>query len=168
MDLFLYRTAYLPFGTYGMLQVPDGFDCLTVGQPWRGNAPFVSCVPNGVYDLVPHAGSKGKGIYALVNKDLGVFHQPGDRENDDQRFACLLGDKANHPDQLQGCEAVGQRYMYYDPDGTGKKYQTALSITNSGKTQAKLFNILHRGRHDMRLIIAPWAGIEHGHQGTHW
>lgn len=167
-DLYLYRTAYLPFGTYGVLVAPGEFECLTVGQPWRGNQPFKSCVPNGTYDLVPHAGSKGKGVYAMVNEPLGVFYQPGDREHENQRYACLLGDRANHPDQLQGCEAVGKKYMYWDPDGKGRKYETALCVTDSGKTQAQLFNHIGRGRDDLRLHIKPWAGIQLDHLGTYW
>lgn len=103
----LERYCYCPYqGTFGKLMAPE-FDLFTVEQPWRGNQPFASCVPEGVYDLVwvdsPHFGE----TVALENRDLRVFASQDDATEPGDRFACLFH-SANLASQLQGCIAPGE------------------------------------------------------------
>lgn len=46
----LERFAYTPMGTFGKLTMPE-FSCYTVERPWLDNKPFVSCIPEGEYDI---------------------------------------------------------------------------------------------------------------------
>ncbi len=50
-------------GTFGRLYVyrsPVVWTCLTVERPWLKNAPSVSCIPDGLYDLRLSYFNKGK------------------------------------------------------------------------------------------------------------
>nr|VFK58914.1 MAG: hypothetical protein BECKUNK1418G_GA0071005_100548 [Candidatus Kentron sp. UNK]VFK68630.1 MAG: hypothetical protein BECKUNK1418H_GA0071006_100448 [Candidatus Kentron sp. UNK] len=49
----LMRFANHPFGTVGELLLPNGERLYTVEAPWRGNAPNVSCIPCGEYEVAP-------------------------------------------------------------------------------------------------------------------
>lgn len=38
-------------GTFSELRLESGWGCLAVERPWAGNAPFISCIPAGVYEI---------------------------------------------------------------------------------------------------------------------
>ena len=105
--LVLERYCYSErMGTFGrVLDLP--FDCYTVEQPWRGNRPFESCVPEGVYRLVPVTSPRWGRTYALVNEQNRVFAAHSDIERDGDRYACLIH-AANRASELQGCIAPGE------------------------------------------------------------
>ena len=46
----LERFGYTPMGTFGRMRY-KGYECYTVERPWENNAPYVSCVPTGIYPL---------------------------------------------------------------------------------------------------------------------
>lgn len=46
----LARFAYTEKGTYGRLSV-GAFSCFTLELPWLNNEPFISCIPEGTYEL---------------------------------------------------------------------------------------------------------------------
>lgn len=46
----LARFAYTESGTYGRLSV-GSFSCYSLELPWLNNEPFISCIPEGTYDL---------------------------------------------------------------------------------------------------------------------
>ena len=48
--MVLERFNYGPDVTVGRLMVP-GFMCFILEPPWRNNEPYLSCVPEGLYDL---------------------------------------------------------------------------------------------------------------------
>lgn len=77
-----------------------------VEQMDNGNAPFISCIPEGDYVLVKFSSNKYGETFALHNPDLDVFAHKTDRVHDKQRYACLIH-AANRFDQLQGCIAPG-------------------------------------------------------------
>lgn len=154
MLLILKRFAYLPRGTYGHFFLEDGTEILTVEQPWRDNRPYHSCVPEGKYELYPHNGSPGKGEYALVNHELNVYYQPADAKPGG-RFACLFGDVANHPDQVEGCIAFGMNHFWY---GTAS-LKPYLSVGNSALAHKKVMNAIGEGRKDLTLSIEKWDGV---------
>ena len=37
-------------GTFGVLLIEDTVICATLECPWRENTPFVSCIPDGMYE----------------------------------------------------------------------------------------------------------------------
>lgn len=105
--LVLERYCYSErMGVFGRVRgVP--FACHTVEQPWRGNAPFVSCIPEGLYQLAPVTSPRFARTYALVNPELRVFASQADCERDGDRYACLIH-AANRASELQGCIAPGE------------------------------------------------------------
>lgn len=106
--LTLYRN-YFPHGTYSFLADDNGNAFLkTVERPWKDNAPNISCVPEGVYDLIPHKSPKHGECYALQAPDLGVtIYGPSQRTH-------VLFHTANRPSELEGCIAPGTDFGVVD------------------------------------------------------
>ena len=53
MELYLDRFCTdAKMGTFGRLYMP-GFFCYTVEKPWKNNERWLSCIPEGVYKLIP-------------------------------------------------------------------------------------------------------------------
>ncbi len=100
--LTLHRT-YFPRGTFSYLCDDNGnIICVTCERAWTNNKPGVSCVPEGIYDLVPHTSPKHGKCYALEAPTLGVeIYGPSLRTH-------ILFHKANKPSQLEGCIAPGR------------------------------------------------------------
>ena len=107
MRLVLERYAYMKDRTMGVLYV--GKEILyTVERPWLpspdslGGVGFQSCVPDGLYALVPFNSPKHPDCFALSCPELDVHvdqHPTG-------RYAILIH-SANHVDQVVGCIAPG-------------------------------------------------------------
>jgi hypothetical protein len=99
--------------TLGLLFVNDLTLC-TIERPWipstlsRGGTKGVSCVPPGIYKLVPHDTEAHPETWALVNPDLGVVHQQHQSKNPNDRAAVLIH-AANYAEELRGCIAPGCR-----------------------------------------------------------
>lgn len=102
----LSRFCYSEQGTFGRI---DGlpFECVTVEQPWRGNRPFESCIPEGIYNLVAVDSPRFGPTFALENASVRVFASATAATEPGDRFACLIHG-ANRADQLQGCIAPGR------------------------------------------------------------
>jgi len=98
--MILERFAYSPYGTFGRLIVGD-LKLWTVEQPWNDNLPKRSCVPEGVYTLEHHEGSKYKDTWALVGET--VSHWPGEGK---KRATCVFH-KGNTAGNVWGCIAPG-------------------------------------------------------------
>ena len=92
MKLTLER-SYLPHCTLGVLHVPGAGEFATIERPWLNNKPNVSCIPEGVYQCVPHNGNKFKNVWCL--------------ENVVDRSAILIH-VGNFVDDVIGCIAVGK------------------------------------------------------------
>ncbi|WP_062260371.1 DUF5675 family protein [Endozoicomonas arenosclerae] len=91
--LLTLERAYLPHCTIGQLLVPGHNTYATIERPWKGNQPFESCIPEGVYDCQKFSGNKFKDVWQLMDvpeRTYILIHQ---------------GNKAAH---VQGCIAVGQ------------------------------------------------------------
>ncbi len=72
----------------------------------RAGKPFDSCVPYGIYDLIPHDTEKHKNVWALVNHDLGVYHKRSEMRYGLDRFAILIH-SGNYVTDVTGCICVG-------------------------------------------------------------
>ncbi|MDF5698383.1 DUF5675 family protein [Vibrio parahaemolyticus] len=99
--IVLYRRGF-EHGTFGVLCDEFGNEiCKTIERPWKDNAPMISCIPDGHYDLVPHQSPKFGKCYALDGEEQGVtIWGPSQRTH-------ILIHVANRVDQLQGCIGVG-------------------------------------------------------------
>jgi len=113
--------------TLGTLTFEDA-DLRTVECPWMpnleaddeigGGVPHESCVPVGEYDLVLRESPRHGERWHLVNPDLHVFLEPGDRDHEWQRYACMIH-TGNFASQLSGCIAPGVRPYLFDRQGWG-------------------------------------------------
>lgn len=94
---------YLPNVTLGLLTFDD-FEVFTCERPWEDNKPYVSCIPEGDYNLVRHDSPKfGDRVWMVHNVPDRTF---------------ILFHVANWPHQLQGCIAPGNT-LFPDGDGVG-------------------------------------------------
>lgn len=106
-------TTQDPNCTLGLLFVNDLTLC-TIERPWvptdasKGGTKGISCVPKGLYRLVPHDSDAHPETWALVNPDLDVVHYPSDSPNSAARSAVLIH-SANRYWELRGCIAPGTR-----------------------------------------------------------
>lgn len=100
----LERQRYTDESIIGSFYIDGEFQCFSLELPWRDNKRGISCVPVGVYDLVPHM-YKGKlKTVALVNKELGVLHF-----NDETATrSTILIHPGNWPSEIDGCILAGE------------------------------------------------------------
>jgi hypothetical protein len=113
--LVLEREIATPRATQGILRLGNlGTTLYTLERPWvpeaPGGAPSVSCVPAGVYKLIPHKRPNGDNVVALVNRGLGVYYLPNLRPSGVGRYLVLIH-PANWVDQIEGCIAPGYGRM---------------------------------------------------------
>lgn len=97
-------------GTHGTFHV-GGKHWHSLEQPWDDNKPFASCVPVGIYDIVPYFSKKYGDCYIMVNEDLNVFEKrksPGRPK--DGRYKCLFVHRGNYVRNFEGC--VGASHAY--------------------------------------------------------
>lgn len=69
----LYRQPSKDEGTFGRIKLPSGLELLTLECPWLDNRKRVSCIPTGIYDVIPHSSRK-------FGKCLWVQDVPGRSE----------------------------------------------------------------------------------------
>jgi hypothetical protein len=96
------------------------FQCFTLELPWKNNANYVSCIPEGRYRVKKRWSKKYKNHFHILNvpgRDYILIHE------------------ANYVFQLLGCIAVGDRRV--DINGDGLK-----DVTNSIRTKMKLISFL--------------------------
>lgn len=112
-DLLLVRDSYGPNETLGIMMNNAGeLLAHTIERPWIkgpdvGGLSNESCVPDGIYQLVPYTRTKdGSHVVALVNEDLGVYFQKADRPEPRGRFKCLIH-AGNYVEDIIGCVAPG-------------------------------------------------------------
>ena len=98
-------------GTHGTFEL-GGKIWHSLEQPDLGNIPFMSCVPQGEYELVPWDSKKYGPCYVMVNEDLNVYHSgtsPGRPENG--RYKCLFVHRGNYVRNFQGCVGSGWDWL---------------------------------------------------------
>ena len=79
-------------------------------RPWLDNLPYESCIPSGVYSLLPWTSPKYGEVYIFVGGEVGI------NDGDGSRFACLIH-PANYTRQLQGCLCLGKKKSdYYESE----------------------------------------------------
>ena len=108
--------------TLGEFILYDGIDrvfsCKTLELPFVMNAPFVSCIPKGIYEVIARNSLKYKNHYHI----LGV---------PDRDFILIHVGNFNH--QTEGCILVGKNYAYINDDDY-------FDITHSKATMTKLLS----------------------------
>lgn len=121
-------------GTFGTLRLEDGWECLTVERPWAGNAPSVSCIPEGVYEIelgTYHRGSyPAYGLTHVVGRSLIKIHI------------------ANLASDVQGCIGLGRDEGWI---GTSKTKE-CWGVTSSRLTYDEFMRRLGGRRRDVLRI----------------
>ena len=160
MIIRLKRFSYAPTETEGVLILDDGTTFNTIEQPWMpnpngalGGKPFHSCVPDGMYRLMPHE-SKSKGaVFIFWNEKLGVYKFPQDHMKDYGRDVCYLH-KANWAFQLEGCVAPGLARRCMAPRSAAVAQN---AVTSSGAAMTRLLQELGNGQHILSIESALGA-----------
>ena len=99
-----------------------------IERPWLDNRPFESCIPSGVYGLLPWDSPKYGEVYIFVGGSVGLTEGDGDR------YACLIH-AANYPRQLQGCLALGQNSTdYYEQEKSAAVWSSKAAVGDFRRT----------------------------------
>ena len=121
----LVRLSTCDSGTFGLLEVRRGRSMLvlaTAELPWRKNAPQISCIPLGKYNVnFQHSPSKKTNLYRVANvKDRdGILIHAGNWAGDVDK-----GFKSN----VQGCILVGMDHVKLDGQYAVDNSQAALKL----------------------------------------
>lgn len=102
--IILERTAHTPWGTLGILRLPDGTAFPTIERRWEYNAKGESCIPAGTYEMRQRAS-------AMVYRTSGnLFHQGWEITGVKDRSLIMIH-PANWAHELQGCIAPGRAHV---------------------------------------------------------
>lgn len=156
MNIIMERLAYLPHSTIGRFWINDEL-FYTVEQPWMDNKPFMSCVPDGPYELLPDPSDKssvpGGVCWALHNPDLNVYQHKADRTDETQRYQCLFVHVGNFPRNFQGCVGAGMKLPEHDTiyDGINKVWVNGVG--QSTIAVKRIYELLVPGtKHQLEII----------------
>lgn len=97
MDLVLLRYNYAHDVTQGVILLGGEFFTDTLECPWKGNKPFLSCIPAGVYGIEYREDAESRVHKAFVVKN--VPHREG-----------ILIHVGNTIRDFEGCIGLGARY----------------------------------------------------------
>jgi hypothetical protein len=158
MNLLLIRFAYTPKVTLGYLYL-DGLRLATLEEPWtmdpdgpggqrREPGHYESCVPDGVYNLLPHDGAKYLNVHCLSNHALGVYEAGAKPAGQSWGREAILIHSGNTTEDIEGCILVGLAH-----DG--------LERIKAGTSRVALDRLrVALGRAVHRLEIRPLNGTQ--------
>lgn len=133
---------------FGVMLV-DGTPLCSLERPWLPSGefpdgePMESCVPAGLYNIIKEFSPKyGKGMYYLINEDIGIYLRKEDRQEEWQRWGCMLH-PANWVKQINGCVALGKQIKYIDHD---------IGVSSSGASIKILYDYLDKQTKPQMLI----------------
>ena len=104
----------------------------TMEQEDLNNKPFKSCVPLGVYEMIPWKSPKFGDVFIIVNEDLNVYeYYDSENRPDNGRYKCLYFHRGNKSINFTGC------------GGAGDSYKPSMDIiTNTRDTCKKVNNLI--------------------------
>ena len=111
MIIALKRFQYSETETMGVLILPD-LTLYTIERPWvsvkahKGGKPFHSCVPDGLYELLPFSSDKYPETWVLQSKIMSVYAYRGDVPKTGGRYTCVFH-VGNYARDIEGCVAPG-------------------------------------------------------------
>lgn len=161
MHTALIRVAYLPDITLGRWRIGDTL-FHTLEEPWRPDPDGPggqrretphreSCIPDGIYDLLPHNGAVWQQVWRFVNPAIGVYSMPGDIPAG-QKWgrSAILAHSGRSVDSILGCVIVGFGWTH----GLGR-----IELTDSARALEHLRALLKVGtRHS--VSIRPSRGTQ--------
>ena len=136
-------------GIQGVVVHNDIAILTTIERPWipsiehNGGANFISCVPTGVYDLIPTTSDKYGFCYFMYNPDLDVYVSEKEaKDNGGGRWSALFGHVANYPENVEGCVGFGLGF-----------YDTATNAVAKSKDGKSKFNTIFEHIEHIRLTV---------------
>lgn len=143
MNITLKRVQSDDTCTRGLITLEDGTLIYSLELPWKNNEKNVSCVPPGVYQLIPYTSHKHDSTWYLQNADLDVG---GDGAH---RSFCEIH-SANWASQLEGCIALGldDKPMYNPAEG-----EIVPAVEQSRLAINRIKNVLGIGSNGNTLTI---------------
>lgn len=158
MKLELVRFAYLNTCTLGWLHA-GALRLATIEDAWRADpdgpggqkreGPLLeSCVPDGLYELAPHTGTKWKDTWALVNPRLGVWHWQVPATVERYGRSAILIHSGTDDRSSLGCIIVGNSHA---------TFENRHRVLGSSQALEALRDTLRPGTHH-QLQIRPRAG----------
>lgn len=153
MELFLNRFCQIPAksgmhpGTFGSLTVEDYHLAFTVERPWNGNKRFISCIPDGLYKLLPYDSPKYGECFLIVNPGLNVYAFESDCLSRFDRYACLFAHKGSFPKNFMGCVGAGDSLRVHDRYG--------MMATNTTETCETIMELLKGEEHTLNIYTPP-------------
>ena len=163
MIIRLKRFSYAPTETEGVLILNDGTTFATIEQPWvpnpngaLGGKPFHSCVPDGMYRLMPHRSLSKGNVFIFWNDLLGVYKFSQDHTEGRGRDVCYLH-SANWAAQLEGCVAPGlaRRCMLRKGEAVPEN-----AVTSSAAAMKRLHELLGGSRQHILSIESALGAKE--------
>ena len=139
MELTLER-AYFKEGTNGTLFCSHVFLCHTIELPWNDNKRNISCIPEGVYQLIPRFSQKHKHhllVKGVKKRNLILFHSANDAIK-----------------ELEGCIAPITCLT-----GLGKGMQSRQALQ-------KLLSLVHQAQDRKETILLTIKSVNHEHYRT--
>lgn len=107
------RFSYSKTEVESVVTLSDGTEFATVEQNWKknpngakGGLPFYSCVPDGMYRLIPWTSPSKGAVYLIYNPALGVHKLPEHHKEGEERDLCLWH-VGNSAIDVEGCNAIG-------------------------------------------------------------
>lgn len=155
MKLTLTR-EYLPNATRGELEAGD-LKLATIERPWvenpdgPGGVLRVSCIPEGVYRVLPHNSLRFPGTYVLENPALCVYCDARPAGQGWGRTAILIH-SGNVVRDVIGCIAVGRKpgILYGQPAVLRSLDAMSLLREKLGRTD----------EHELTIISRPASAAE--------
>lgn len=143
MNLTLTRTQLNANCTLGQIVLDDGTILYSLELPWKDNQKNISCVPPGVYKLIPYTSPKHDSTWYLENEELGVGGAGSERS------FCEIH-SANWASQLEGCIALGLENapMYNPSEG-----EVVPAVEQSMLAINRIKNVLGIGSNGNTLTI---------------
>lgn len=144
--LILERKPTTPTHTEGFLTLSGVGICATIERPYiddgsPGGKPFASCVPSGVFDLIPHTRGDGAKVVALVNPALGVHYLDDDRPAEGGRYLILIH-VGNWAHDVVGCIAPG---LYHADNSQGRM------VSSSKKAMRRIMDFINEGEAQIEI-----------------
>lgn len=150
MNLTLARRSLGPIATEGSVVI--GTQKFYTLEPALGGAVPGEPVPAGTYRLVPHDSGKYGRIWAMVNPELGVYHQLADAPPNKQptaRYACLFMHAGNFDQDSLGCVLCGLAYGMLKDPSSGRMEP---AVFNSRAAVAALKDVLPWVEHSLTIV----------------
>lgn len=99
-DVIVLTRRYFDNCTRGVLTFPDGYELYTIENPWKQNKTYVSCIPEGTYDLAMR-------VSPVVQRTSRGRYEEGWEVIDVPDRTYIMFHIANTADDVEGCIGVG-------------------------------------------------------------